>query len=205
MAGGQLVMSRVASRALYAPVTLQTFPETKMFSYSSDRDENTNTKFLSPTAGSTPPTLPLEAYAGNYSDVGYGNVTLCTPTTDTLHCKSILKDFEPFPSPFGPDSNTSLLLYAAQRTTYGSHLRFLHQDGDTFSITITYLFPKGYGHNETAFETWESGEGEGVARFAVSDSGEVTGLGLFILDERTERRRLGGSVEDIADAWFVRV
>lgn len=70
---------------------------------------------------------------------------------------------------------------------------------------MTYLFPNGYGRDSTAFETYESGESEGKVNFVVSDQDEVVGFGLFIMEELTERRRLGGTIEEIADVWFTKV
>ena len=151
----------------------------------------------------SPPSLELEAYAGTYSDAGYGSIVLCTPNTNTPHCRNVLKDFEPFPNPFA--NKSSPILYAAYQTTLSTHVRLRHQQGDAFGITMTYLFPNGYGRDSTAFETYESGESEGKVNFVVSDQDEVVGFGLFIMEELTERRRLGGTIEEIADVWFTKV
>lgn len=171
---------------------------------SSGKMDSTKEESIPSSETIAPPTLSLDSYVGAYNDLGYGNITLCASTTDSPYCKSVLKDFEPFPDPIESEGS-SPTLYASLRNMWGSHLRLRHQGGDEFTILMTYLFPNGYGRNTTAFETWETGSGEGTVKFVVSDAGEVEGFGLFIMEELTERRRIGGTIEETADAWFSRV
>ncbi|KAI0944294.1 hypothetical protein AcW1_002041 [Taiwanofungus camphoratus] len=154
--------------------------------------------------------LELEEYAGTYTNPGYGAFTLCAPTSDSHYCASVLADF----APFGNNMNGNLTaassrLYGAWPRIWSSHLRMVHQEGESFSLQFTSLFPQGYGVNPVAFETWETGTSHGRAVFAVEDQAgqrKVKGFGLMIDDEAVKaRERAGGGVEDVADAWFTKV
>lgn len=155
----------------------------------------------------SPLTLSLEDYAGTYTNPGYGNETLCSPQSKSSHCTSVLQTFAPFEN----FTSSPPTLYASHKSIWASHLRIKHEFADNFNVVLTYLFPEGYGKDTSAFETWETGEGEARAMFVVDRSGgkaRVVGFGLFGLGspgEVTERERIGGNVEETADAWFVKI
>lgn len=153
--------------------------------------------------------LELEDYAGTYFNAGYGTVTLCSPSSTSHLCNSVLSDFAPFEH-FDSDAPAEPRLYAAFPRIWATHLRLIHQTGDDFGLVMTALFPGGYGQNTSAFETWESGTSEGTAMFIVEKvNGEsrVKGFGMTIHDEVLELRKQRGlvGVHALADAWFERV
>lgn len=150
-----------------------------------------------------PLTLPLERYVGHYYDPGYGAFALCAATpSPTPECSSILDAFAPFYSVRDPPTNSTPTLYTAISSTWISHLRLSHKDGDTFDLHGTFLFPNGYGKNKKPFQTEETGETAALAEFWVRD-GEVVGLALNgFVGETTERQRLGGSIADKAEIWL---
>ena len=173
----------------------------------------------------------LNSFAGTYFNAGYGkgNLTLCSPTTPSpslsAECKQVIEDFASFPSS-APELDDNSTLYASFRTLWSSHARLHYVGNDTFQIQITYLFPEGYGKDQTPFETYEDGEAGGTVRFAVRRGENSNGLGMTsMLGERTvdmeeevlgfglfdtvgavtDREKKGGSVEETADVWFERV
>lgn len=150
-----------------------------------------------------PLSLDIEQYSGTYADPGYGTFTLCSTSSPSAYCKSVISDFEPFED----YTNTSapVKLYAIANAVWGSHLRFTHTSGDAFDVALTALFPDGYGEDTSPFETWETGGNEATAKFVVED-GVVIGVGLMgMVGEMTERERIGGSVKDTAEVWLDRV
>ncbi|OBZ75017.1 hypothetical protein A0H81_05171 [Grifola frondosa] len=152
--------------------------------------------------------LALDEYAGTYHDPGYGAFTLCAPNSTSHYCSGVLGDFAPFEH--FDSSPAPVTLYVAWRRMWSTHARLVHRDGDAFGVTATALFPHGYGKNESAFETYEEGEAEGRAEFVfeeVKGVKKVKGLALMI-DEHAvaaRARQTRGTVEEIADAWFVKV
>jgi len=72
-------------------------------------------------------------------------------------------------------------------------------------VTLTALFPNGYGNDTTPFEMSETAGYMAKAKFVVEE-GKVVGFGLVgTVGQMTERERLGGSVKDVADVWLERV
>lgn len=149
-----------------------------------------------PVNATTP--LPLSAYTGTYGNAGYGSITLCDPGASSFYCKNVLADFNavdsvgstPWPSP------TDLpQLYAAWDRLWGSHIRLVHVEDNTFNASVTTLFPAGYGADKTPFETAEKDEYPGAVKFVV-EQGKVIGLGLF--------EQMDGTVEWMS-AWFHKV
>lgn len=151
----------------------------------------------------SPPTLSIADYAGNYRDPGYGTFTLCAPTlTPPTECTGILNAFSPFYSVY---NSSTPELYAAISSTWISHLRLEHKDGDAFYLHGTFLFPHGYGKDTSPFETEETEETIASAEFWV-ENGKVKGLALNgFVGEMTERKRLGGSIADTAEVWLEKV
>ena len=106
-----------------------------------------------------------------------------------------------------PPSAANSTLYSSFNSVLATHVRLSHVSGDVFNITLTALFPHGYGRDTSAFETYETGDAQGRAEFVVQD-GRVEGFGL-VLDEdayasRARRVGAGVSVREAADAWFMR-
>lgn len=80
-----------------------------------------------------------------------------------------------------------------------------HQQGSTFQIYFTSLYPNGYGKDTTPFETAGVGPSNGLAEFVVED-GKVVGFGISgLVDRLTERARKYESVQDRAEVWFDKV
>lgn len=162
-----------------------------------------------PTPSSTsPPPLPLQSYAGDYFDAGYGNITLCTPsTTPSGACTAILEAYAPFDNVTDPRSTT---LYAAIDSVWISNLRLRHQDGNAFVMSGTYIFPRGFGADQTPFETSETAQTSANIEFVVAYGeggvGRVVGFAINgLVGEVTDAQRRGGSVEETAEVWFDRV
>ncbi|KAJ3521764.1 hypothetical protein NM688_g8973 [Phlebia brevispora] len=151
-----------------------------------------------------PPPLSLEDYAGVYVNLGYPNMTLCAPTSDSPQCKQALEAFSHF-----EDVKHSQTLYAIVPSIWISHARLRHVKETTFDLSGTYLFPHGYGKNETAFETWELGDSGAVAEFVLEEllggGSKVVGVGLRgFVGETTMLERAGGTVEETADVYFTK-
>ncbi|TDL29087.1 beta-lactamase/transpeptidase-like protein [Rickenella mellea] len=151
---------------------------------------------------STP--LPLESYGGTYGDAGYGSFTLCPPNGTSFYCQQVLADFKlvdnAHSDPPAPPQSIPQLFGAWERM-WGSHIRLVHHEENIFNISLTSLFPNGYGADKTPFETSEQDQYVGHVEFVVEE-GKVDGLALF--DTVPRKRRLG-SVKERADAWFRKV
>lgn len=146
-------------------------------------------------------------YVGTYANGGYRNITLCTSTSTTGDCPDVLNAFERV-DPISP-YKSHLNLYASYPGIWASHLRLLRvSDGEhTFQAQFTYLFPYGHGKNTTGFEMWEPGLSEAIMKFVVEGEGEekrVVGIGMYRMSgDVSERQRLGGTVQETADVWWV--
>ncbi|KAI0351246.1 beta-lactamase/transpeptidase-like protein [Trametes cingulata] len=155
-----------------------------------------------PAQKSEPPSLDLDAYTGTYNARGYGSITLCSPLSTSHYCAGVLSDF----ASLGPLDVSTPQLYGTYVTLWSTHAHLRHRSGDTFDIWATAIFPRGYGKNTTAFQTFETGEGEGRVVFSIKEN-KVTGFSL-IIDEAAfaaRERRTGGTVEETGDAWFTKV
>lgn len=152
--------------------------------------------------------FPLEKYVGTYTNPGYHNISICSPhqltNSSTLSPirRDTLAEFNHFDD-FSSTSNSTL--YLAIHNTWVRNARLVRSPDQPhrFSMVYTYLFPHGYGKNESAFELDEMGEFSGDAQFVV-EMGNVVGFGMNNSDvsEVTERQRRGGSVKDTAGVWF---
>ncbi|KAJ7461808.1 beta-lactamase/transpeptidase-like protein [Mycena galericulata] len=129
---------------------------------------------------------PHSGLAGTYSNLGYGNFTLCSPLFPTSSlCLEVVRDFRAVDSAAGR-STPSLDLYSAWPRFWGTHLRLSHVSGNDYVFKLTTLYVDGYGADRSPFE----------------DDGNVVGLGLFVANSESWRAKKGGSVRDIADVWF---
>ena len=152
--------------------------------------------------------LPLEDYAGTYYDPGYGNLTLCAPTLyPSSECADVLKEWSFFED---TADATRQVLYAAISSTWISHLRLTHLAGDKFGLSGNYLFPNGYGKDKSPFLLDEEADAAATAEFWTKSTGgtdrSVVGVAVNgFVGERTERQRIGGSIEETAEVWLIKV
>jgi hypothetical protein len=149
----------------------------------------------------------LSSFAGNYSDLGYGNFTLCSRLSRDSSCQRVVADFdavEKMPEQSADGRVDSL--FAALPRIWSSHLHFSRCGNSTvFELRALYLFPHGYGKNSTPF-AYQPAIPPVRAEFVVGENGEVHGFGLFgLLGEITERERWGKTVEEKAEVWFQKV
>ncbi|KZT69403.1 beta-lactamase/transpeptidase-like protein [Daedalea quercina L-15889] len=171
-------------------------------------------------AAIAPEPLPIDlgSLSGTYSNVGYGALILCSAESTSYNCLNVLSSFAPFihqtpfpsPIPVPAPAPTEPELYAAWPRIWSTHVRLTHKVGTEFALQFTALFPEGYGHNQTAFETSETGESEGRAVFVLEGEGDqmkVLGFGMEIDEEAVEARKRAGAkdVREWADAWFEKV
>lgn len=159
---------------------------------------------------------------GAYANPGYGEINVCSPESPFESCRRVLADFQtiepirwPTETDYHSDNLSSLtdkpqnrpMLYSAWRRLWCSHVRFYHQDKDTFAFRVTTLFTEGYGKNMTPFEVPGLLSLRPWAEFVI-DRNRVIGFGLFGIageekpptKEVDERR-----VQERADVWFVKV
>ncbi|KAK6969555.1 beta-lactamase domain-containing protein [Favolaschia claudopus] len=138
-------------------------------------------------APSTHTTLNL---AGTYSNAGYGNFTLCSSSkVNTV-------------TGISPTQN-STELYSVSSRFWGTHIRLTPVPGTNYDYAVhhTNLYVDGYGADKSAFE-------DPLFEFKASfmeERGKVVGFGLFVAEGETWRAKKGGSVRDVADAWFDKV
>ncbi|KAF7348707.1 Beta-lactamase domain-containing protein [Mycena venus] len=151
-------------------------------------------------APSAAPSQTLSGLEGSYSNVAYGNFTLCSPakaTSPTSQCAGVIQDFKKLDAAAGQPSNPAEL-YSAWSRFWGTHLRLTPISGNDYNSTLTTLYVDGYGADHTPFE-------EPVANFKISfmeEKGKVVGLGFYVAENVSWRVKKGGSVRDTADAWF---
>ncbi|KAI6121290.1 beta-lactamase/transpeptidase-like protein [Pisolithus sp. B1] len=148
--------------------------------------------------------LPLDDFAGTYTNLGYGTIALCGPSDLSSYCSGVRADFAAIDGVHG-DPSVATELLAAWPSVWSSHVRVRHAQGTTFNLYVTSLFPKGYGKDSTPFETAEIGTSTVTADF-VLDDGKVIGFGVSgLVGRQTERARLGATVQERAEVWFDRV
>ncbi|KAJ7851819.1 hypothetical protein B0H14DRAFT_2761099 [Mycena olivaceomarginata] len=154
------------------------------------------------SAPAAPPNV-LSGLAGTYSNVGYGNFTLCsaaqTTSPTSLQCAGVIQDFAKVDTAAGKPSN-SAELYSAWSRFWGTYLRLNPASGNDYVAQLTTLYVDGYGEDHTPFE-------DAVDDFQfkitfMEEKGKVVGLGFFVAENESWRVKKGGSVRDTADAWF---
>lgn len=152
-----------------------------------------------------------DLYAGTYFNPAYSNITLCTPTSTTGDCPEVLHAFDRVDavSPYKTHSN----LYASYKGTWSSHLRLTHlanaDEEHVFLAQFPFLFPYGYGKNTSGFEMVEPGLSEAIMKFVFEENGDsekhVVGFGMYrMANDMNMRQRLGGTIEETADVWWIR-
>ena len=147
--------------------------------------------------------LPVEPYAGKYANTGYPTIKLCDPrsSADDPECEDTFAAYRSLYD-LSTCNNT---LYFSLPSPWVSHGKLERLDGNTFTLSATNIFPKGYGKDRTPFETTMFPKSGIEAKFVV-ENGTVVGLGVFgLVGEQTEQQRIGGSIEETAEVWFEKV
>ncbi|OSC96792.1 beta-lactamase/transpeptidase-like protein [Trametes coccinea BRFM310] len=146
--------------------------------------------------------MPLEAYAGLYANIAYGNITLCTPANTSSYCSHVLAQFAPVEAASG-EHLPEARLYAAWQRVWSTHLRVLHTSANSFDLVLPALFPNGYGRNKSAFEYHDPVNSVGRVEFLVGGR-QVRGFALITEEDAAEARaaRTNGTIQEIGDAWF---
>jgi hypothetical protein len=148
--------------------------------------------------------LAIEEFSGTYVNAGYGPITFCSPSVNSPYCQNVISDFAAVDAGKS-GAPQSVQLLAAWPRIWASHIRGVHQSGNTFNVQYTSLYPEGYGRDTTPFETAEIGTSEATAEFVVED-GKVVGFGLVgLVGQLTERERTHTTVKDRAEVWFDKV
>jgi len=148
--------------------------------------------------------LAIEKFSGTYVNAGYGPITFCSPSINSPYCQNVISDFAAVDAGKSSAPQSGQLLAAWPRI-WASHIRGVHQSGNTFNVQYTSLYPEGYGRDTTPFETAEIGTSEATAEFVVED-GKVVGFGLVgLVGQLTERERTHTTVKDRAEVWFDKV
>lgn len=145
----------------------------------------------------------MAMYEGTYFDSAYGEITLCSGWSMSSQCQDVLDDFAPFEK-FGIPG-----LFAKLRRAWSSHVRLRRIVLHRFSASIFFLFPDGYGMNQTPFQDLRAAV---TVEFLVTGSEwdgttKVEGLGVILDDKMAEERarNMGSnSIKDIADVFFVK-
>ncbi|KAF8147799.1 beta-lactamase/transpeptidase-like protein [Mycena galopus ATCC 62051] len=151
-----------------------------------------------PSAPAIPPDM-FAGFTGTYSNLGYGNFTLCSPLFPTSsECLAVIQDFRTVDSAAGKPT-PSLDLYSAWPRFWGSHLRLSSVSGNDYIVKLSTLYVDGYGVDRTPFEDVSS---ETIAARFVIEDGVTVGLAFFVAGEESWRIKKGGSIRDIADVWF---
>lgn len=148
----------------------------------------------------------LARYAGTYTNPGYGNFTLCAPTTRSKYCVGVRGEFAAC-GEYGEHP----ALYAAYSRFTSSHIRLSphpHQpkpaDEDAWEFEFVSLFPSGYGKDTTPFVYRVLGGSTMEARCAVV-GGRVDGCGIVDVTLDEGRVLKEGPLKEVADVWFERV
>lgn len=202
------ILYRVIDEALGLPASsIPTSP--------SDTSSGPDPAYQSTTAvESEPLPLGLDAYAGTYHDAAYGTITLCAfSASESDYCSHVLEQFVPIDAQASPadiSTNSTHVLYAAFPRVWSTHMRLRHTNRNSFAVTLSALFPHGFGRDTTPFEQYESQVGVGRAEFVVDgDTGAVVGFTLITEEEaavaRARASRDGGAPKAIGDAWFTKV
>ncbi|KAI0318417.1 beta-lactamase/transpeptidase-like protein [Amylostereum chailletii] len=162
-----------------------------------------------PCTNSRPPAPPDPPpdFSGTYHNTGYGTIILCSAFDTSSYCRHVLLSFRAIDGGAHNDTHEAeyFAVWPRVRTT---HLRFspiAHMGSQhRYNAVLTSLFPWGYGWDRRPFETPEE---LGYVDFVIDErTGGVLGFGLVTTDgEEAARKRKGRSVEERADAWFIKV
>lgn len=99
----------------------------------------------------------LVDFAGTYTNLGYGNITLCSTedTSPSSTCSSAIRDFAIIDKAAGKPYEPSLLAHWPRM--WNSHLRVVPNPNraaaqDTFVMKPSTLFVEGYGKDRSPWE-----------------------------------------------------
>jgi hypothetical protein len=154
----------------------------------------------------------LDRFTGNYTDPGYGRLTLCSLRSASPECVRILSEVAPIRSQSVLDHKEEVL-YASRPSPWSTHLRLLRVEDDDrtngervarFNLVLSQIFPHGYGNNKTAFEFQLVSRGDRVkAEFLLGEDNQVIGLAWSgMVDEETTEAHREQTVKERAEAWF---
>ncbi|KLO13809.1 beta-lactamase/transpeptidase-like protein [Schizopora paradoxa] len=195
----QAISLRIAEDVLGLERTPRAEDPTAVYPERPSRDPDTNSTFS------------LDAYSGTYHNPGYGSFTLCAPSSTSHYCAKVLDDFAIVDNaqsvPLPPNS-TMPQLYAEWSRFWSTHVRMVHVENDTFEISLTALFPEGYGADNKPFEAYEMDAYIGQGKFVLDERKEkIVGFGLFGSDDPGMHHALGEEtgIKESSIAWFEKV
>jgi hypothetical protein len=115
--------------------------------------------------------LAIESYEGTYIHSAYGTFTLCSPSSTSHYCSSVLDTFKTVYHTLSPYD-----LLADWPRFWTRHLYLRYVDANRYNVETTTVFPSGYGRDTTPFqqrEPHERFEGE-----FVTEGGTVKGFAM---------------------------
>lgn len=127
--------------------------------------------------------IPLSEFAGTYTNLGYGSLTLCAPNSssfESTYCKQVQSDFSAFPP---PENQQTLLSYWPRLRT--EHIRMTYMGAgvgsEEWSAEFVTLYSNGYGNDQSKFQTGMYGSVNFVMR-----EGQVAGFELRMEGDRVD-------------------
>lgn len=151
--------------------------------------------------------LDLEAYAGTYTNGGYGNLTLCAPATASPYCVRAR-------AAFALTHNGTLApaaLLSEWTCLIASHVRLTPlpdaRAPGTFRLDTHFLFPEGYGEDRSPFdyEMFLPHEFGYYTQCAIGEAVEDEGCGVFLTAEAYMSVKEDVPLREQADVWFEKV
>lgn len=149
--------------------------------------------------------LDLEAYAGTYTNGGYGNLTLCAPATASPYCDRVRTAFT------FTHSNTlaPAALLSEWTCLIASHVRLapLPDARGTFRLDTHFLFPEGYGEDRSPFdyEMFLPHEFGYYTQCVTGEAVEDEGCAVFLTTGAYVGVKEGVPLCEQADVWFEKV
>ena len=149
---------------------------------------------------------PLETFAGTYTNVGYGDLTLCAPSTESAYCERVRTAFA-----LTHNRTLGASLLAEWPRLLATHLQLESSPAhppNLFWATTHFVFPEGYGKDRSPFDYELFPPGLGMYfECAIGDgnAGVVDGCGLFLTIESYRERKRGSAIRDQAEVWFEKI
>lgn len=162
------------------------------------------------------PSVPIESFAGNYTSLGYGNITFCAPSTGTgtnesttAYCAEALYDWASI-SPNGTLAPNALYAMTPRLATHAVMQYVCPEKDETsknetaqFVATLRSIYANGYGRNTTPFyEDASIVFPEIDVECLMDEQAGVIGCGWLNLEPGHKRT---GSVQERADAWWAKI
>jgi len=134
--------------------------------------------------------------SGTYYNEGHGTLELCSGSSTSDACQSVLHDFRRVVSET-PSTDDPHALFVSWPSVFANHARFtpIKIAAGRYLLHVGTLYPVGYGRDVTPFAHWIL---RLVADFVVVD-GEVKGFGFSYLGKK---RGDDWSVERDSEVWF---